>query len=341
MNLFEDFINKRAGRFLWLLLLIVVVAINQNVIISWVLTAGMAWFAITYVGKSREISYGKLWKLSALFLPVLIYIAFLLDIECHDLKTHLGSIDSRKFRYIKMFVLLSTLLFIIISVAFTYELSNFLSINNAIITNYDKQALLNSKIERVRSQIFEGNEKNQYALIIQESDKRLKLLNNLIYDASRYKNNPVIKLLPYGYDLSRLSLERYYQFKVEQVAFSKWYRQALVDDSNYAKLNELLAEYEKESGKTELITSSLDKAYSKLQEGKKNRLAHFMPSVLLFLPLLILGIIVLTLNIAILLVSTKKKESFATILWSMSIALVLIAFVTTMYYFLQFIIVIG
>jgi len=316
MNLFEKFINKRIGRFLWLLLIVIVVFVNQNNVIAWVITAGLTWFAITYSQKRNPSNHKNLWKIFALVFPLPGYILYILNLEFQLQKKLVVHKDTRRTSFLKLYSLIVGILFIVSCSAIIYGLYTLQVVTNSILTNHQELERLELEIDKTQDETTNFQDNRKYDLVLNDLNKEFHLLDKVITDSESYEKNPLIVLFPQEKEMAQISTYRYKRILFKRIAYFDWFVEVSKKNPDKNKIQNLFNKAQEEIDSTEVILTDVNKLANLISESKKDTFHYYFRIVLASSPIFLLGITSIVTTYWLAAIRFKSKTMFSAICWT-------------------------
>ncbi len=316
MKLFEQFINKRSGRIIWLILIIASVCIIKNEILASILAGGLSWFAITYSLKKHPSKHSRLWQIFAIIVPLISFIVYIVYLEQQLIEQPAKKESTFILKLLKLLTLFVSVLYVVIVFVINQSILSQSDLSKLFLKNFEKLGSNEKTIDALKDRIDTSIIKNNrlFQDVIDMHQKQLNISRQSEAILLSLRNNAFMNAFPeYRNQLNdQMIRARIYAGKTS--TDTEWYKEAAKERPNDSRLSSLLNNSNQQA--IQLIAASKKVEENSQQDFsvKKVVFSH-MWSIILFVVLVLLGLILMASSIWSFVNSIKRKEVFQADLW--------------------------
>ncbi len=337
MNLFSKLMASNKGRLAWLLLMFLVLFILPHPmydLLTWFMEALLAWFAVSYLSDKLNLKYKKIWKIFSIAIPFFSFLAFLIikNRYLNSLSNRRKITGSRKIVFIKLFSLIGSFIFIVISLYFLVTVDNYYKFVNNYLNLANKDASVGNEINKTFNDLSKNPQKSLYISSLDLLNKANSIFNEESLIINNIKNNLLVLLFP---EVKKRidSAEQFnkYLLTLNEVSLV-WNKSAI--ESGYAsdKTQNLLKNVDK--------ISNLKKNYTDLELTRHPTLASMIFGNLftasIYLIVLVYGLILVVFSSFMSFIRFKQKQKFVSFKWFGLFVINILSlglFILTLFYF--------
>lgn len=319
MKLFENFINNRLGKLVWLLLIWFFTYITQNVLILVFVTAVMAWLAITSDKEFNHSEHKKIWRLFSILLPAVTYLIFFLKVEKNFLIN----------KNVATIFLAGNVVFLILTLYFSYSIYNQTILEKTYIVSHTKLTDIEAEIDKIPFVERDNlSDKSLFITYLSAYQKQAKAANELISASQELRSAIFYKYVP-EYNKAMSTYITHSQNYIKKVETDiQWAKEGTYEPLNVNKIDDLLSKSNKENI---VLQSSLKEVNKEAQGLEKRKLigATITSRAVGFAGLF--GVTLLIYELSAFIFSIKDKKRLRSLGWFLLGIFNIIAFLILIY----------
>lgn len=325
------------GRLAWLFLMFLVLFILPHPtydLLTFLIEAFLAWFAISYLSDKLNLKYKKLWKTFSIIIPFFSFLVFLIikNKYLNPQSSKSKITDSRKIVFIKLVSLIGSFIFIAISLYFLVTVDNYYKFVNNYLSLANEDAKVDNKINKTFNDLSKNPQKSLYISSLDLLNKANSIFNEESLAINNIKNNLLVLLFPEV----KKRLDSAEQFNKYLLTLNKvslvWNKSAIESGYSSNKTQNLLKNVDK--------ISNLGKSYRDLELTLHPTLASLIFGNLftasIYLIVFIYGIILVIFSSFMSFIRFKQKQKLATFKWFGLFVINILSlglFILTLFYF--------